>query len=149
MKHFILSLLLIISCAFVHGQIAVGKFGGSYLSQSVEKDSLNKPVQVLHKLTLQKDSTFSLQKFKGEEKCNNTIGGFWRSTNGEVLLEPIGEDEPIVLNIMQGQNFIALINKSQNLYLARNLPQPMPAPTGIVEPKRSSKKYKSQQCPKF
>jgi hypothetical protein len=149
MKPLILSFFFIISFAFVHGQGVVGRFGGSYLSRSVEKDSMNNRIQVIHKLILQKDSTFSLTKFLGEEKCNNTIGGFWRSTGDEIFLDPIGEEYSIVLDVKQSHNHIILLNKSQNLYLARSLPPNVILPVSNVEPKKSSKKYKSQQCPKF
>jgi hypothetical protein len=148
---FLSLLLLVFVPMLLCAQVGPGPktFAGSYFAQSYQKDTILKTmVPVYHRLVLNTDSTFSFSSQSERGHCNQNRAGHWKGNEGFINLDFIGEN-PVELYVNQGQNYLSLINKKENLVLVRQQPRPHEQGGQHQQPRQQNKKQKEPRCPSF
>ncbi|MDQ3189958.1 MAG: hypothetical protein M3Q58_00025 [Bacteroidota bacterium] len=129
---------------------AQGNYAGTYIGQNLENDSILKLVsRVKHKLTLEKDSSFTYLKVSNDNSCNSNYAGFWEIYKGKIVLNFIGED-PQWMTINEGKGFCALESRRDQLSLSKQGQRHYELGSTLKsETEKQKKKSKEPPCPSF
>lgn len=129
--------------------IAQSNYTGIYIGNNYEKDSVLKVVsKVIHKLILEKDSSFTYMK-NNNSSCNSIYGGFWETEKGKVVLNFVGDD-PQWMVINEGAGFCVLENRKDQLTLIKQGQRQYEYDSSSKsQPVKPKKNRKEPPCPSF